>query len=528
HPERNPRREVRLDQSGNHIHRRPLRCQNQVDPHRARHLRQSRDRLLNIVRVHHHQIRQLVNDDDQIGKRLVLALLHILKQRKRLLLLEGPVVLVDVPHPALRQQLQPVLHLPRRIPQHIRRHLRIRYHRRDQMRNPLVQIQLQPLRIYQHHLHFVRRRLVQNRHHQRIDEHALARARRAGNQQVRHRRQIRHPDPPVQISPHRQRQLAWRIRKFRRLDNLPQRNCLPPVIRHFNSNRRFSRDSFDQNRFGLQRQAQIFRQSDNPAVLDSSFRLELKGRYNRARIDLRYTPLDLEFVALSFNRARTQLQFVLVQFLRAFARAQQLHARQPVIGIRLGDLRLRLFRLLWLFPIQQKNRRFVSRFSAFLFLFLRRLLVFEYIAGILQLNRLRLVGRFRFSHNLRRHWLPTRHPPFFHLAPHPLLFALLPPVVSARLCAPQDPQLFHFSQRAVMAAGPGMCTAKRKARRQEQRHDQDRHSHQDCSPKVKSRLQPVRHHRAEQSARRHCSSHLWKVTERQQGRERHQQQHITG
>ena len=69
HAERNARRQVGLDDAGDHVHRRPLRRQNQMDADRARHLRQARDGLLDFVARHHHQVRQLVDDDDDAGQR---------------------------------------------------------------------------------------------------------------------------------------------------------------------------------------------------------------------------------------------------------------------------------------------------------------------------------------------------------------------------------------------------------------------------------------------------------------------------
>jgi hypothetical protein len=69
HAERHARREVRLDQSGDDIDRRTLRSQHQVNAHRARHLRQARDRFFHVVAVEHHQVGQLVDDDDDLRNR---------------------------------------------------------------------------------------------------------------------------------------------------------------------------------------------------------------------------------------------------------------------------------------------------------------------------------------------------------------------------------------------------------------------------------------------------------------------------
>ena len=119
HAKGNARREVGLDQAGDDVHRWPLRRQNQVNAHGARHLRQARDGFLDVVRIHHHQIGQLIDHDDDLGQRLVLLLLDILEQRERLALGEGAIVLVDVAHAALREQLEPPFHLSRGVAQHV-------------------------------------------------------------------------------------------------------------------------------------------------------------------------------------------------------------------------------------------------------------------------------------------------------------------------------------------------------------------------------------------------------------------------
>ncbi len=117
---------------------------------------------------------EFVNHNDHVGQRLVLAFLHIVEQRERLRLLERAVVLVDVTHAALRQQLQAIFHFLGGVAQHVGSDLRVGDHRGKKMRNILVEAQLQPLGIDEHQLHVVRARLVQNGHHQRVDEHALA------------------------------------------------------------------------------------------------------------------------------------------------------------------------------------------------------------------------------------------------------------------------------------------------------------------------------------------------------------------
>ena len=74
HAERNAGREVGLDQAGDDVDRRPLRRQHQVNADGARHLRQARDRFFDVARVEHHQVGQLVDDDDDVGQRPVFGI----------------------------------------------------------------------------------------------------------------------------------------------------------------------------------------------------------------------------------------------------------------------------------------------------------------------------------------------------------------------------------------------------------------------------------------------------------------------
>ena len=136
-----------------------------MNAHRASHLRQPRNRLLNVRPVQHHQIRQLVDDDDDVRQRL---LVHVLKQIIAAII-EQLVELIDISHMVRRQQLQPPFHLANGVPQRIRRQLRLGDDRRKQMRNPLIHSQLNPLRIDQDHPHLFRRGLEQHAHDHRVD-----------------------------------------------------------------------------------------------------------------------------------------------------------------------------------------------------------------------------------------------------------------------------------------------------------------------------------------------------------------------
>ncbi len=70
HLERDARRDVRLDQAGDDVDRRPLRREDHVHAGGARLLREARDQLLDLLADAHHQVGELVDDDDDERQRL--------------------------------------------------------------------------------------------------------------------------------------------------------------------------------------------------------------------------------------------------------------------------------------------------------------------------------------------------------------------------------------------------------------------------------------------------------------------------
>src|SRR6185437_6384997 len=70
HLEGDARRNVRLDEAGDHVDRGTLRGQYQVDARGARLLCKPRDQLLDLLADDHHQIGKLVDDHHYEGQRL--------------------------------------------------------------------------------------------------------------------------------------------------------------------------------------------------------------------------------------------------------------------------------------------------------------------------------------------------------------------------------------------------------------------------------------------------------------------------
>ncbi len=152
-------RDVGLDQAGDDVHRGPLRGQDQVDAGRARLLRQPGDQFLHLLAHHHHHVGQLVDDDDDERQRLQRGMLGPLQrllgieQRigDRLARIDGllhlAVVVGDVAHTERRHQPVAAFHLADTPAQRIGGLFHVGDHRCQQVRDALVDRQLEHLRV---------------------------------------------------------------------------------------------------------------------------------------------------------------------------------------------------------------------------------------------------------------------------------------------------------------------------------------------------------------------------------------------
>ena len=116
--------------------------------------------------------------------------------------------------------------------------------------------------------------------------------------------------------------------------NLAQADHLAPRVRNLDAHRRLAGDALDQDRFGLQAQAQVFGQRRDAAVLDAGFGLELERGHHRAGVDLHHGAVHVEFFELGFDAHRRFPSAPAESYgLRAGDFVQQLGGRQPVLGM---------------------------------------------------------------------------------------------------------------------------------------------------------------------------------------------------
>ena len=198
HLEREPRRDVGLDDAGDDVDRRALRRDHEVDAHGSCHLGDAADRRLDVARRDHHEVVQLVDHDEderQAREGAVGALVGL-----QLPAVVGGVVAGDVAGTDLGKEVVTALHLLHRPLEGVGRLAGVDHHLGEEVREPVVLAELDPLRVDQDETHALRGRAHQHRRHHRVDARRLARAGRARDEEVRHLGDVHDDRPPGDVT----------------------------------------------------------------------------------------------------------------------------------------------------------------------------------------------------------------------------------------------------------------------------------------------------------------------------------------
>ena len=137
---------------GDHVDARALRREHEVDAHRARLLGQPDDRVLDVGRRDHHQVGELVDHAQDVGA-----------ARARRRAWPGAVELGEVARARQRHHPVALLHLAHQVLQRVGRHPRAGDHRREQVRDRVVVVELDLLGVDEHQPDVVRRGAQQDR-----------------------------------------------------------------------------------------------------------------------------------------------------------------------------------------------------------------------------------------------------------------------------------------------------------------------------------------------------------------------------
>ncbi|CCZ34083.1 unknown [Firmicutes bacterium CAG:646] len=198
----NTGRHIGFDQTGDYIHRRSLRSDDQMKSRRSGKLRQTTDRIFHLSGSYHHKIRQLVHDNDNLRQLLRLIFLFYIFD-----LLHLFIVTLQIPHIVFCKFIIPLFHFCYCPVQRSGSFLRICHYRDKQMRNPIINTQLYHFWINHDQFYFFWRSLIEDAHDQRIDTYGFTGTGSSGDQKVRHLSNICHHRFSCDIFSYRECQL---------------------------------------------------------------------------------------------------------------------------------------------------------------------------------------------------------------------------------------------------------------------------------------------------------------------------------
>ena len=210
----------------------------------------------------------------------------------------------DVAHAQVRHQPVALVHLAHHPLQRDHRLVRLGHHRREQMGDALVDRQLDHLGIDHDHLALVGRQPVEQRQDHRVDRDRLARAGGAGDQQVRHARQIDHDRLAADVLAEREGEArrGVLVGGARTADRADRRLAL--IVGQLDADHVAPRHGRDPHRHRAQRAGDVVGERDHPRGARAGRRLELVERDHRPGPDVDDLAAHAEIVQHLLERAR--------------------------------------------------------------------------------------------------------------------------------------------------------------------------------------------------------------------------------
>ena len=165
----------------------------------------------------------------------------------------------------------------------------------EEVRNPLVAGQFEPLGIDHEELDLIRRRLEEDAADHGVERDALPRTGRSGDQEMGHADQIGDDGSADDVFPEGDGQPAGRFPECGVVEDVPQTDRFPFLVGDLDADGPLARDGGDDpDARRPQRERQVVREIGDLVDLDAGGGFELVHGDDRTGLDLHHLPLDAE------------------------------------------------------------------------------------------------------------------------------------------------------------------------------------------------------------------------------------------
>ena len=217
---------------------------------------------------------------------------------------------VDVAHAELRHLLVALLHLAHRPFQRDDRLLRVGDDGREEMRDAVVDRELQHLRVDHDEPALLRRQPVEQRQDHGVDGDRLARAGGAGDEQMRHAGEVGDDRLAADGLAEAERELVLRALEVLARQQLAQVDGLALGVRQLDADGVAALHDGDAGRDRAHRAGDVVGERDHARRLDAGRRLELVERDDRAGADVDDLAADAEILEHAFEQRGVLLERV--------------------------------------------------------------------------------------------------------------------------------------------------------------------------------------------------------------------------
>ena len=190
--------------------------------------------------------------------------------------------------------------------------LHVRHRRTHEVRDAREHLELDLLGVDQDQLHFLRRAREQEAREDRVHAHRLARAGRAGDEQVRHAREVLDHGRALGVDAEEQRQAEVLAVVGFLANDLGDAHRAPRGARHLDADHGLAGDRRDDaHGRGLERASDLLLQAGDLVEARAGGDLELEQHDGRADLGLDHRRIDLVRAQHRLERARLRLETIL-------------------------------------------------------------------------------------------------------------------------------------------------------------------------------------------------------------------------